>query len=908
MLQIYVRPLDSNSKYTELDLLGDEVIEMVITNKSEETFDKVFSPFTKEFNVPASGKNIAALIHYFDTNLQKTRKKILEAVITLNGEVYKKGRIAINAIQYVENVSQTITINFYTSISSIKDKVGEDKLTDLTYDVNTFIWNAENVYRNLTGQIPNDNIIVPLISNKRAWNYKGGGSGDIFNADNAITQDELRPAIRFSKVMDAILDNYGFDVECPLFDRPEYQNLFIYLNNSAGDKDFNYPIRISNSFNYSSNGNTATVTPNSGGIRISYNQTVGQYHKTYVQLLFNNLINVNTGWGWDDDLELEARIVYAGNTERTFNFTDFVNQTNNGKLFSFELNAQDFGQVVNIYFTLKSSVPLSCDGVGAYVFTYRTNVFNSFTDTRSANNIMMQQSTNFDISSTISNMKVADFLTSFFKTFNIRVLEESSDSYKMIWVTPSDVEDDKVNLSRLVNWNEYQITAPIHYKEIKFTHAENSMFRNKQYKLTAANKEFGSEIYNDVESDNSETFEIETNFQVLNYFELTDTTLLTSYAWETNGTQYFGDDNLIIFYFHGYEIIKDPKFFNTNVVFKYKLSAAQPAVQVAQYPKVQNYDKVTKHSITFDKYIDPQGLTEYKHSLYANYYQDFIENIYGNNSRKFKFNLMLDSNILKRLKITSTVIIENMQFTIDELKTDLVTGKTELTLTNIEYRADKQDYNIYPPALYMAGTSTNNSINVVFNGSSVDAPQTIAGHQVRYKRLIDSVWEYQDVLLQNNNQVSYSVTLEPLYQGTTYTVEVRSYDNLGKYSIWKTLTIATTGAAFLPPYKIKNPEIGLISVIGGVADWTIVTPITINDGGTPPRAPISGTYELEMYNADNSLSFSDLIKVEDIERPVSVRTELGIGKYDISIRLEAYDTEIINMETILNNFEVVDFK
>lgn len=907
MIKIYVRPLDSNSKYTELDMFEGEVIEMNQINKSDENFDTVYSPFTKEFNVPATGHNIGALIHYFDTQYQKTRKKILGAVITLNGEEYKVGRVAINTSQYVERVSTSITLNFYTSISSLKDKVGNDKLTDLRYNVNSFIWNSENVYRNASGQIPNDDIIIPLISNRRAWNYKGGGSGDIFNDNNAITQDELRPAVRFSKIMDAVLQNYGFDVECPLFDRPEYQNLFVYLNNNSSEKDFSFPIRIVQNFVTARDGNTSTTIPYNNGIRITFNQTVGGYHKCYTQIMFNNLLNVNTGAGWDDNLELEVRIVYAGDSERTFTFTEFQNGDNYSKAFTFELNPQEYGQMVTMYFTLKSEVPLSCDSVRASVFTYNQNTFNSFTSVSSNGNIMTNQSTNFDVSTTISNMKVTDFLSSFFKMFNIRVIEQSSSDYKMTWLTPQDIEDDIIDLTKYVNWNEYEISAPIHYKEITFTHAENSMFRNKQYKATAANKEFGAEIYVDEESDNSETFEVETAFQVMNYFELPDTTLLTSYAWETNGSQYFGSDNMILFYFHGYEIAKDPKLFNTNVNFKYRLNSSQTPVQIAQYAKVHNYDKVSKHSITFDKYIDPQGMVEITGSLFKNYYQTMIENIYGNNSRKFKFNLILPSNVVKKLNIVKTIIIENLKFTVDEIKTDLVSGKTELMLTNIEYRADRLPYNIYPPTLYYAGVNSN-SINVVFNGSSVDAPQTIAGHQIRYKRNIDNVWEFIDVPVQANNQISYVVNLEPLYAGTPYTIEVRSYDNLGKYSQWLSMVVSTTGGSSnLPPYKIGIPILDLIGVIDGGVNWEVVTPIIINEPSIPLR-PISGVYNIEMLNTVNDMNFREIVKIDDITKPIKFASNIGVGNYRIRIDLEAYDTELVTTTLELEDFEVGETK
>lgn len=888
MIKIYVRPIDSNSEYTELDLFENEVVELTQTNKNDEVFDQVFTPFTQEFNVPATEKNKTALIHYFEVTYMKTRKKFLEAVITLNEQVFKKGKVQINTMQFVEKHSNTIGLNFYTSISALKDKIGEDKLTDLTYDTNTFVWNAENVYRNASGQIPHDDIIVPLISNKRAWNYKGGGSGDIYDSNYPITQDELRPALRFSKVMDAIIDKYGLTIDCPLFGRPEYQNLFVYLNNNASEKEFIYPLPVTKAWVHTVN-TFGTFDTAGNGIRYSNANMTGTHNMTLVVDL-KNVVNVNTGWGWDDDISIELTVMDSANIERVYEFTEWTRQNNNGMTFVITLDPRQFGHTMRFNFKLKSKVPLSIQSfdAGGIMFGYSIGATSAGT---SPNNTVPTQQENFDIATSISSMKVTDFLSSFFKMFNIRVLETTSDMYAMKWLTPQDIVDDVIDITNYVDWNTHDVMSPNLYKTIKFTHEESSLFRNVQYKKTAANKEFGSEIYEETESDNTEAYEVETNYQVMNFFQLNGTTLFTSYGWETNGDQYFGQDECIIFYFNGYHIAKDPNFYSTNVFFKYRLSNQQPAVQIAQYAKVSNVDDVSNQSITWDITIDPTTLQPYTKSLFKSYYQDFIENIYGNNSRKFRFDAYLPSHIIDRIKITSTLIIENMRFYVDEIKMDLVTGKSELTLTYLEYKANAvAPYNIYPPNNLFIFSTTYNSIQVGFNGSDVDAPQFITGHTLRYKRTFETVWTYMDVPAPNGNTQSFVPNIAPLYSNAGYNIEVQAYDNLGKVSDW----VSVVGVTNQAPSQIQIPpsRIGIGDIREDLVEFIISNP-----------SPYVGVFNIDLINNTTSARVSMRQTIKEPEEQVILVQNSGQGIYSGTIVFETTSGKQVTEISELRVFE-----
>ena len=93
------------SDFERLDLFEDESVTITDTIKNTKDISKVFTPFSQQFNVPASKHNSKLFRHYEDfdvINSFDARFKI-DALIKLNGSDYKKGRVRLNSVSMKDN-------------------------------------------------------------------------------------------------------------------------------------------------------------------------------------------------------------------------------------------------------------------------------------------------------------------------------------------------------------------------------------------------------------------------------------------------------------------------------------------------------------------------------------------------------------------------------------------------------------------------------------------------------------------------------------------------------------------------------------------------------------------------------------------------------------------------------------
>ena len=103
------------SDFERLDLFEDESVTITDTIKNTKDISKVFTPFSQQFNVPASKHNSKLFKHYEDfdvVNSFDARFKI-DALIKLNGSDYKKGRVRLNSVSMKDNKAHSYKLVFF---------------------------------------------------------------------------------------------------------------------------------------------------------------------------------------------------------------------------------------------------------------------------------------------------------------------------------------------------------------------------------------------------------------------------------------------------------------------------------------------------------------------------------------------------------------------------------------------------------------------------------------------------------------------------------------------------------------------------------------------------------------------------------------------------------------------------
>ena len=111
-----------------------------------------------------------------------------------------------------------------------------------------------------------------------------------------------------------------------------------------------------------------------------------------------------------------------------------------------------------------------------------------------------------------------------------------------------------------------------------------------------------------------------------------------------------------------------------------------------------------EYTINFDNEIDEWTLTDYNgstNSLFTNFYSNYVVQLFDKKKRIFKISAYLPTDILINYRLNDKIIIQDKEFLINSIRTNLMTEKSELELVN---ETEKAYYEIQ---LYYDFTSDN---------------------------------------------------------------------------------------------------------------------------------------------------------------------------------------------------------
>lgn len=92
-----------------------------------------------------------------------------------------------------------------------------------------------------------------------------------------------------------------------------------------------------------------------------------------------------------------------------------------------------------------------------------------------------------------------------------------------------------------------------------------------------------------------------------------------------------------------------------------------------------------EYTINFDNEIDEWTLTDYNgdsNSLFRNFYENYIVQLFDKKKRIFKISAYLPTDILINYRLNDKLIIQDREFLINSIRTNLMTERSELELIN----------------------------------------------------------------------------------------------------------------------------------------------------------------------------------------------------------------------------------
>lgn len=850
-VEIYIQN-PNNDRWEVIDLFEEESININYKLKDLSDIAKVFSTYSQDFTVPASGHNNKVFNYFFNTTVQRIRKRGLNAKIYVNDRLFRTGQIIISEGK-VENFKlSTYRVEFRTVVAQIKEKVGDDLIGDVIGEAlnenYSMTWDDQSVYNKIAWSSGDEDILVPLVSNTRVWTYNDGGGTDIKVPANAIRRGELRPAIKLRVVLELLLDYYDLDVHFPLMtDNEVVERLYIWLNGKSKDED-QPPVTYNFSFTQNWNlvaGGTPTntkqffdVTNDNGGYKIvdtGNNYSISRFYSIVFKLI--NITNVS------DSLPYEGRIVTTLTQRETGTVTtiDSLDVNNNALIYS-RLRQGRTGEIrtFDVSFTFDNPVDISSIDSSISNLHWTTGSLYPSNRIESTGNSLPFIHNDFNIKYALGEWKVIDLFSSIFKTFNIRVVEDFNNN-SMSWLTPMEYYSDNnvVDINKDTDVFAYTIMPTTNYKQIEFKHTDEEYFRNVEYSKLV-NKPYGSEIYSSDDSYLTETYEVETNFSVMNWFLLQGTDLKTSYGFSVPNEPQEPSVPTIM-YSQGFNIIRtDDDAMNVDFRFKTPTSGNPNATsQLARYIKFGNQSSseldLYKNSITFDIDIEPEANTPMLKSLYNNYYKTDIERLYRPNSNYYNFEGYLSLNKVVDFDMRNQLIIEDSLYTIEEANIDITTGKFKMKLLNILNPATS-----LPKPPNMNTFSAEGSIYEIFGGMNiVENDVEVINYEVQY-RLSNSSGSWISTLVPYQSMSSVVYNLYNVEAGN-YTVRGRTVGNNFNYGNWSTINNVI----------VSNYPEALVFTANGDSN-SIEGVVNVTDD---PLNPLSATHWLFEYKLKDRTSW-----------------------------------------------------
>jgi hypothetical protein len=670
-IQVFIEPVIDSGDYLQLELFNDEQIVVNSSVQNISDISKVFTDFSQSFTVPASSINNAIFKHFYQSDIgdnqapfnglvdhNKRRKAYIEIDLT----PFRRGKISLEKSNLKNGQPESYTITFYGDIRALKDAFGEQKLSDLDLSSLEFAFTGAEILNRITDLATDYDVRYPLIANNRLWTYHQGGSTDITNTAHAIQYDELFPAVKISKLFEAIEAQYGLTFTGTFLADPKFTNVFLQAKNSieysfiteTQDVDFSSKVDV-DFFGWSN------VSSQSAGDFVDLATNTINLQE-FGSAIINHVINLNV------TSQSVAGTIYIdlyqdGNLFQTIQ-TDTVGSLGN-------LNfANTSGLNTNITFKLRASNTMN---VGLVVNYNIVAIYNNL-QTLSISNIQTNTtalSGNVSLNQTLPEMKVADFFTGVLKQFNATCVGVSENVFEILPL------DEWYAKGALVDVTEYTIIDSIDveriklYKKISFKYQESESFVNKNYFKTT------TQHYGNVEYQyayDGDEYIIESPFENLLFTRSIDNTgdyAILGYFLNETLQAYTPKPTLLYLYGESDALVHDIKFYNGSGhddISSYALFGQDFSYQNTKYSLNFGADNSVIHEETI------------QNGLFATYYFPYLSNLFNLKNRLISVKTNLPISLLTGLRINDRIIIRDKRYIINEMKSNLTTGDVDFTL------------------------------------------------------------------------------------------------------------------------------------------------------------------------------------------------------------------------------------
>ena len=650
------------------DLFQDESIEINLSTQNIKDISKVFGDFTNSFSIPASPTNNAIFKHYYNVDVYGgfDAKLRVDAFIEVNNNLFRAGVLELEGVQMKSHQPYAYNVGFYSNVTSLKDKFGEDQLNDLDLSALDHTYNDTNIVTGLNGFVSgtDSSIIYPLISPVRNWFYDSTSSDG--NPDNiwyhnghpehGVFYYDLKPAVKLKKIVDAIETKYGIEFQSNFFDSADFGKLFMWCHRRAGYMFKDQP-----------NGSTDEVIDFTSATGYGFNTTTDTF--TFNQSSMSDMDYIDVAVTSADDYAISLYVngeLYAKKEDSGNSTVRFITNPTDGDEFQIKFSPIAAWDASTINLTTVTAsfviVPISTP---VNIATAST----SATQTYTADVVISDQ---------MPEQKISDFIGSLVRAFNLVIVPVANNKYDIEPLDDWYAEGSTREVTEYIDTEEVTIRKPSLYRRISFSYNETGAILGEQYRLQ---NDIG---YGDLRADfafDGEEFEVEVGFDHMLFERLSDqnggalTTIGVGKSITREIEPYIGSP--LIFYV--------PAALRGTETFSY-IDMTDSENPKTDFWLVGNVNSDVAGSVTktlnFGTEVDPYLLQGFSTGLYNTYWKDYITDLYSTSRRVFQYSGQLPLGLMLALKVNDKLTIDERNYIINQMKLNLTTGEAQLELLN----------------------------------------------------------------------------------------------------------------------------------------------------------------------------------------------------------------------------------
>ena len=795
------------SDYFRADLFEDESITITDTLQNLKDIGKVFTPFSQQFNLPASKTNNKLFRHYEKQNVLNSFDARFkhDAVIKLNGIDYKKGKIQFKSVTLKDNKAHAYKVVFFGDAVVLKEIVGDTTLQGLIYPNSyNFTYNQTNIENfftadlaTLTSTYGSDDIIVPNIHHSKNMRYSTADGYEDSITDTGLVYTDLKPAIKLKAIIEAIERTYPELSFTGFFKTSMFFNFYMWMHKNEG---------------------YVTNAVEGGGVNISVNRfrhqddedptytyasgTIGDvrtlYLLPYSSIGFFNKYYAKVTISTTSPESYTVR-VKNGATGQLYNHQSYTNQTGTINLETqFRNHNLPFGGYSNDVELLDLIIEVESENTITMTQSLEVRLETNNVTQWTANYTPTNQDVlnTFEISRQMPEMKVIDFLSGLFKMFNLLVYKDG-DNINVELAKVYYQNENSYDVTKYVDMEKATVDRLFQYKKMDFK------FKSKESFLVQFSDEiqgvpFAEEDFGDDKFDGG-TYTVELPFEKMMYERLTDPD-------DNDSLTLIGQGAFLNKQFE--PTIGEPLIFsslyqaNTDSELTIGGSAPSNYRRPSNVTAIGEWGYNERLQLNFGLEADEflQEIPTLSTNLFEDGYFDYVQTMFDPASRLFKYTAYLPLSILLKLQLKDKLVIANNAYRINSIKTNLLTNKTELELYNRSEFVSQINNSQFAYLDRVAQVTSPSK-----SSTSIDITWTAVTGAVGY-----------DVILNGGvftTTLGNGIKIQPLEPNTTYNIGVRAKYNIDgndAYSFDTSIVVTTDP----PPVALAEDGDTLITEVG----------------------------------------------------------------------------------------------